>query len=223
VLRDRTLPHAAVLAESIYSVLGDAAPITELAAVCEAFDAVLVVDEAHAIGVASTGGRGLVAAAGLTRRSTVVTTLTLSKALGSQGGAVLGSHAVGDHLVNVARPFIFDTGLAPPAAAAALAAVHVVTESPALPQRARELGALFGKALRIESPAGAVLSVPMPGPREAMAAQTSLAEDGIRVGCFRPPSVPDGVSRLRLAGRASLTDSEVETVADRLTQLGARR
>ena len=69
----------------------------------------------------------------------------------------------------------------------------------------------------------AVLSVPMPGPREAMAAQTSLAEDGIRVSCFRPPSVPDGVSRLRLAGRASLTDSEVETVADRLAQLGARR
>jgi len=136
------------------------------------------------------------------------------------GGAVLGSHAVVDHLVNVARPFIFDTGLAPPAAAAA---VHVVTESPALPQRAREPGAHFGKALRVESPAGTVLSVPMPGPREAMAAQTSLAGDGIRVGCFRPPSVPDGVSRPRLAGRASLTESEVETVADGLTQLGARR
>jgi 8-amino-7-oxononanoate synthase len=222
-LRDRSLPRAVVLAESIYSVLGDAAPITELAGICEEYDAVLIVDEAHAIGVAGIGGRGLVAASGLTRRSTVVTTLTLSKALGSQGGAVLGSQAVVDRLVNVARPFIFDTGLAPAAAAAALAAVHIVTEDPVLPQRACELACRFSTALGIERPAGAVLAVPMPGPREAMAAQASLAEDGIRVGCFRPPSVPDGVSRLRLAARASLTDSEVETVADRLAQVGDRR
>jgi 8-amino-7-oxononanoate synthase len=222
-LRDRSLPRAMVLAESIYSVLGDAAPITELARVCAEYDAVLVVDEAHAIGVAGVGGRGLVAATGLPRRSTVVTTLTLSKALGSQGGAVLGSQAVVDHLVNVARPFIFDTSLAPAATAAALAAVHIVTENAALPQRARELACRFSTALGIESPAGAVLAVPMPGPREALAAQLSLAEDGIRVGCFRPPSVPDGVSRLRLAARASMTDTEVETVADRLTQVGDHR
>jgi len=222
-LQARTLPRAVVLVESVYSVLGDAAPLPELAAVCEEYDAVLVVDEAHAIGVAGVRGRGLVAEAGLARRSTVVTTLTLSKALGSQGGAVLASQAVVDHLVNVARPFIFDTGLAPPVAAAALAAVQVVTDSPALPRRARALAGVFGRVLRVGNPAGAVLSVPMAGPREALAAQASLADNGVRVGCFRPPSVPDGISRLRLAARASLTDAEAEAVVGRLTNIGERR
>lgn len=222
-LRSRTHGRALVLTESVYSVLGDAAPLTELAAACAEHDAVLVVDEAHAIGVAGVGGRGLAHAAGLTRRSLVVTTLTLSKALGSQGGAVLASQAVIDHLVNEARPFIFDTGLAPPATAAAMAAVQVVTESPELPQRARDIAHLFSEALRVESPAGAILSVPMVGPREALAAQAVLADAGVRVGCFRPPSVPDDVSRLRLAARASLTDAEVETVVRRLEQIGAHR
>ncbi len=225
-LRDRTQPRALVLAESVYSVLGDAAPLADLAAVCAAHDAVLVVDEAHAIGVAGSGGSGLVPAAGLTRRSSVVTTLTLSKALGSQGGAVLGSSQVIDHLVNVARPFIFDTGLAPASTAAALAAVQVITATPRLPRRALDMAALFQSAIPTTDigdarPAGAVLSVPMRGPHEALAAQAALSADGIRVGCFRPPSVPDGVSRLRLGARASLTDTEVEAVTRRLSRLDA--
>ncbi len=222
-LRDRTLPRALVLAESVYSVLGDAAPLAELAATCEEYGAVLVVDEAHAIGVAGDSGRGLVRAAGLTRRSAVVTTLSLSKALGSQGGAVLGSRAVIDHLVNTARPFIFDTALAPAAAAAALAAIHVVQQNPGLPARALAMAARFSAVLGVEKPAGAVLSAPMPGPREALSAQAALADDGIRVGCFRPPSVPDGVSRLRVASHAAVTDAQVQTVVDRLARFGVRR
>ena len=65
--------------------------------------------------------------------------------------------------------------------------------------------------------------MPMAGPREALAAQASLADNGVRVGCFRPPSVPDGISRLRLAARASLTDAEAEAVVGRLTNIGERR
>jgi len=194
-----------VLVESIYSVLGDAAPLRALAALCEEYDALLVVDEAHSLGV---HGPGLVAELGLAGQPHVAVTATLSKALGSQGGAVLGSPALVEHLVNRARPFIFDTGLAPAAAAAALAAVGLVEQHPELPgvvrRRVEELATILG----VGAPAGAVLSVPMAGPQAALAAAAQAAEAGVRVGCFRPPSVPDGVSRLRLTVSAGVSDED---------------
>lgn len=196
-----------VLVESIYSVLGDAAPLAELAEACAEHDALLVVDEAHGLGV---HGPGLVARAGLAGLDHVVVTATLSKALGSQGGAVLGSDQLIEHLVNRARPFIFDTGLAPAAAAAALAATGLVVASPGLPtlirRRVDELAALLG----VPAPDGAVLSVPMPSPQAAVAAAAACAEEGVRVGCFRPPSVPDGVSRLRVTVSAGVAEADWE-------------
>jgi 8-amino-7-oxononanoate synthase len=206
-LAARTQPRALVLTESVFSVLGDAAPLRDLAEVCARHDATLLVDEAHALGVAGAAGLGLVADEGLTRPDVVVT-LTLSKSLGSQGGAVLGSRAVVEHLVNTARPFIFDTGLAPAATGAALAALEVLLTEPRLPERVRSRAAELAAGCRVPATAGAIVPVPMPGPEEAVAAQASARERGVLVGCFRPPSVPDGVSRLRLTARADLTDAE---------------
>jgi len=184
-----------VLAESVYSVLGDRAPLVELAAACEEHDALLVVDEAHGLGV---HGAGIVAELGLAGLPHVVVTATLSKALGSQGGAVLGTRALVEHLVNRARPFIFDTGLAPTSAAAALAALEELRARPELSVLVRGRVHDLAAALGVDPPAGAVLSVPMPSPRVALAAQAAALAQGVRVGCFRPPSVPDGVSRLRI-------------------------
>jgi 8-amino-7-oxononanoate synthase len=211
-IRDRTESRAIVLCESVYSVLGDAAPLAALAASTAEHDAVLIVDEAHALGVAGPGGRGLVAgldqdAAGLGH---VVVTLTLSKSLGSQGGAVLAVPALIEHLVNTARSFIYDTGLAPAAAGAALAAVEVVRAEPGRGLRALDIAARLSSALKLPAPAGAVLSVPMSGPPEALTAQERLRDAGFLVGCFRPPSVPDGVSRLRLTAKADLAEDDVE-------------
>lgn len=212
MLNTRTQSRALVLVESIYSVLGDRAPLVELAALCEQYDATLVVDEAHGIGVAG-GGRGLIndrdLGLDLTGRDDVVVTMTLSKALGSQGGAVLGSAAVIDHLVNRARPFIYDTGLAPAAAAAAIEALRIIDAEPALVARVNTVAAALAEAAGVERPAGAVLSVEMAGPREAVAAQAECARHGIRVGCFRPPSVPDGVSRMRITASAGLDDEQL--------------
>jgi 8-amino-7-oxononanoate synthase len=213
-LAERTEARAVVLTESIFSVLGDAAPLPELAEVCERHGAVLVVDEAHALGVAGDSGRGLVNAAGLAGRPDVVVTLTLSKALGAQGGAVLGSQAVVDHLINRARPFIYDTGLAPAAAGAAHAALDVIAVEPALVERVTTVAAALADAVGVDRPAGAVLSVPMPGPAEAVAAQAACAEQGLRVGCFRPPSVPDGISRLRLTASAGISDLDLARACD---------
>jgi 8-amino-7-oxononanoate synthase len=202
-LRDRSEMRALVLTESVFSVLGDAAPLAELAEVCDRYGAVLVVDEAHGIGVTG-GGRGSVAAAGLADAGHVVVTATLSKALGSQGGAVLGSKRLTAHLLNKARSFIFDTALAPAPAAAALAAVRVVAEQPDLSESVAHVARTLAAACGVEPAAGAVLSVAVAGPREAVEAAAFCAEHGVRVGSFRPPSVPDGISRLRMTASAAL-------------------
>ncbi|MFL6173844.1 MAG: 8-amino-7-oxononanoate synthase [Marmoricola sp.] len=221
-LADRTEPRALVLVETLYSVLGDAAPVAELAAVCERHDAVLVADEAHALGVCGDGGRGLLHEAGLAGADHVVATLTLSKSLGSQGGAVLAAPAVREHLINTARPFIYDTGLAPAATGAANEALTVLAMEPERVARVRQVAGQLADACGVPAPDGAVLAVSMPGPDEAVAAVAAAAEHGLRIGCFRPPSTPDGISRLRLTAHAHLSEEEVSTATKVLEELLGR-
>jgi 8-amino-7-oxononanoate synthase len=208
--------HAIVLAESVYSVLGDAAPLVELAALCEQYDALLVVDEAHGVGV---HGPGLVATLGLAGLPHIVVTATLSKSLGAQGGAVLGSAALREHLVNRARPFIFDTGLAPAPTAGALAALRIMRARPELGALVRQRVEALADALGVVAPAGAVLSVPMSSPRAAVAAQAAALGAGLRVGCFRPPSVPDGISRLRVTASAGVPEADWQRAVTTLVDL----
>jgi 8-amino-7-oxononanoate synthase len=217
-LRERSASRALVIVESIYSVFGDAAPLAELAELCARHEAVLLVDEAHGIGVAGPQGRGLVHAAGLAEAADVVVTATLSKALGSQGGAILGSQAVIDQVVNTARPFIYDTGLAPAAAGAATEALSILASDPGPVERLRQVADVLGPRVGA-SPAGAVMSVPMPGPAEALAAQAHCRAAGVLVGCFRPPSTPDGSSRLRITASARLSDAELARACDVLSQV----
>jgi 8-amino-7-oxononanoate synthase len=215
-LAARAQPRAIVLVETIYSVLGDAAPVDELAAVCARHDALLVADEAHGLGVAGPRGRGLLFGAA---HGHVVATATLSKSLGAQGGAILGTPALREHLVNRARPFIYDTGLAPGAAGAALAALDIIEQEPERVCRLHRSAAALAEACDVDTPPGAVLSVPMPGPREAVAAVAAAAASGVRMGCFRPPSTPDGTSRLRLTAHAHHTEDELALAAKVLREV----
>jgi 8-amino-7-oxononanoate synthase len=202
LLAERESPRALVVAESIYSVLGDAAPVADLVALTAEYGAVLVLDEAHAIGVAGERGEGLLAASGHAGTDHVVMTTTLSKSLAAQGGAVLAHSRVREHLVNTARPFIYDTGLAPASAGAALAALSVLRDKPCLVGQVRANAAMLAQAAVQDAPAGAVLSVAMPSPHHAVDAVDRALSYGIRIGCFRPPSTPDGISRLRVTGHA---------------------
>ena len=211
--------RALVLAESIYSVLGDAAPLADLAATCVRHGALLVVDEAHGLGVAGRQGEGLVRALGLAGHPNVVVTATLSKALGAQGGAILGSTALRDHLINHARPFIFDTALAPAPTAGALAALRLLVEQPSRVSLIHERVADLCDRLRVDRPAGAVVSVPMATPRLAVEAQAAAHAEGVRVGCFRPPSVPDGISRLRITINAGVSDADWQRAEDVLAKV----
>ncbi|WP_406859501.1 8-amino-7-oxononanoate synthase [Streptomyces sp. HUAS MG47] len=208
--------RALVVSDSVFSVDGDKAPLAELAAACRAHGpAALVVDDAHGFGVLGEGGRGALHEAGLAGDPDVVATLTLSKSLGSQGGAVLGPARVIEHLVNAARTFIFDTGLAPAAVGAALASLRLIREEPGLAERARTVAAalhrgLTDAGLTAARPDAAVVSVHAPSPDAALRWAADCREQGLGVGCFRPPSVPDGISRLRLTARADLTDQQVD-------------
>ncbi|MCG0066975.1 8-amino-7-oxononanoate synthase [Streptomyces tricolor] len=206
---------AIVVSDTVFSVDGDRAPLAALAAACREHGAGLVVDDAHGLGVLGDGGRGAPYAAGLAGAEDVVVTATLSKSLGSQGGVVLGPARVIEHLVNAARTFIFDTGLAPAAAGAALAALRLLERDPERAARARAVAAelharLTAAGLEAVRPDAAVVSVRAPSPEQAVRWAADCRTAGLAVGCFRPPSVPDGISRLRLTARADLSGAEIE-------------
>lgn len=218
-LAGRTQTRALIVVESVFSVLGDAAPLAELHALAERYDAWLVVDEAHGLGVVGERGQGLAATLGLTASDRAVVVTSLSKSLASQGGAFAGTALVREHLVNAARSFIFDTGLAPAAAGAALAALDVLAEEPQRCARTRLVAAALAEACGVDTPAGAVLSVPMPGPREALSAVDRCHAHRVRIGCFRPPSTPDGISRLRLTAHAGVNDADLAHATDVLRRV----
>ncbi|OLR91505.1 8-amino-7-oxononanoate synthase [Actinokineospora bangkokensis] len=222
-LASKRTERAVYVTDSVFSVDGDIAPLPELHAACRAHGAALIVDDAHGLGVLGEGGRGAVHAAGLAGEPDVVTTVTLSKSLGAQGGAVLGPRKVIRHLVDNARSFIFDTGLAPGSAAAALSALTVLKEEPeraekvltnamTLSVRLREAG------LQVGEPASAVVSVRAPSAEAALTWSEDCRSAGVWVGCFRPPSVPDSVSRLRLTARADLSEADIDRAVEVITK-----
>lgn len=210
-LVSRSEERAVVITDSVFSTDGAMAPLRELHEVCRRHGALLIVDEAHGLGVRGDGGRGLVHEVGLAGAPDVVVTTTLSKSLGSQGGVVLGPPAVRAHLIDAARTFIFDTGLAPAAVGSALAALQVLIAEPWRAQAVlTHAAALAGFGGVTEIPDSAVVSVILGDPEVALAAAAACLERGVRVGCFRPPTVPSGTSRLRLTARASLDASELD-------------
>lgn len=221
-LAERTERRAIIVVESIFSVLGDAAPLVALRDLAVEYDALLVVDEAHGLGVAGQRGEGLVKHLGLLEaagRDRVVVTVTLSKALASQGGAVLGPALLREHFLNTARPFIFDTGLAPASAGAALGALRHLVAHPHRVERTRDVAAAIAEILDVPASAGAVVSKPMPSPQAAVSAVERARAQGLRIGCFRPPSTPDGISRLRLTANAAITPSDLADARRILTPI----
>lgn len=219
-LATRAEERAVVVTDSVFSADGDLAPLRALHDACSRHGALLIVDEAHGLGVRGDAGRGLLDEVGLAGAADIVMTTTLSKALGSQGGVVLGPAAVRDHLIDAARPFIFDTGLAPAAVGAAHAALQVLVDEPWRAQRVLDHAAtLAGICGVADTPSSAVVSVILGEPEVAFAAAAACLERGVRVGCFRPPTVPAGTSRLRLTARASLSDDEMALARDVLTEV----
>ncbi len=206
-----------IVTDAVFSMDGDVAPLPALAELADRHGAELVVDEAHATGVLGPGGRGAVAEAGLEGEVDVVIG-TLSKALGSYGAYACATTATVRLLVNVARPLIFSTAPPPPAAAAALAALDVLEHEP---QRVETLRA-NARLLRAELAAqglsaggGETPIVPLLVGDAARAME--CCEEALRRGVFaqaiRPPTVPEGTSRLRLTVMATHAADELREAA----------
>jgi 8-amino-7-oxononanoate synthase len=206
--------RALVVTDSVFSMDGDVAPLPDIVDACERHGAVLMVDEAHATGVVGPGGRGAVAGYGLEGRVGVVMG-TLSKSLGAAGGFIAGSADLCAYLRNRARSFIFDTALPPPTAAAALAALDILEREPERPVRARRLATRLATGLRavgyeVPDPPAAVLPVLVGAPEAALSLSARLLAAGVLVTAIRPPSIPQGTSRLRATVMATHTDAQID-------------
>jgi 8-amino-7-oxononanoate synthase len=208
-LADRGEPRAVVVLDAINSADGDLLPLAEWQVLARRHGAILVVDDAHGIGVRGNG-RGAVHEAGIAGEPNVVTTITLSKSLGAQGGAVLGDAAIREHLIDTGRSFIFDTGLNPAAAGAALQAANIIVAEPELSKAVLTRAAELADAAGVPATDSAVIPVIIGAAQQAYDRSIALRDKGILLGCFRPPSVPVGTARLRLTARATLTDADIE-------------
>lgn len=200
---------AVLLTESVFSVDGDLAPLAGLHAAARAHGALLLVDDAHGLGVIGPHGSGGVVAAGLAGEPDVIVTATLSKALGGAGGVVAGPAALIRHLVDTGRTFIFDTALPPAIAAGVGAALDLARDNEPLRAVLRERAAAIrdtcrAAGLAVTDPAGGVVSVAAPSAEQAWAWAGACRDKGVAVGCFRPPSTPDSRSRLRLTVNAGV-------------------
>ncbi len=223
-----------VVTDSVFSMDGDAAPLEHLLSLCARHDALLVLDEAHAVlgphlppatgggGVAKrSGDRAGVASVG-THRKTVVRVGTMSKTLGALGGFVAASRDVVDLLVNQARSYIFSTALTPADAAAALAALRILRsdEGAALTGRLAGLIDRMAEAGIVTSDhPSPIVPVILGSEQAALDASSALLEAGLWVPAIRPPTVPVGTSRLRVTLSAAHSDTDVDRLLAALSDL----
>lgn len=205
-----------VLAESVYSMDGDRAPLAEIVEIKDRYDAWLMIDEAHGVGVIGESGRGLADHLGLSDRIEIQMG-TLGKALGSSGAYICGKRVLRDFLINRARSFIFSTAPPPSTAAASLAAVRLLeNEGPAL------LGRLWGnlnaytELMEQSKASSAIFPLVLGAEDTAMAASRTLMEQGFLVPAIRYPTVARGAARLRVVITAAHSGEQITRLADAL-------
>lgn len=201
---------ALIVTDGVFSMEGDVAPLAAITELARRHDARVVVDEAHATGVLGPGGRGLVAELGLQDEVDVVIG-TLSKALGSYGAFACCRRPVAEFLINRARTLIFSTALPPPSVAAGLAAVRLLREQPELVDRVKRNARLMRVALLARGltpspqahPEIPILPLVVGAPAETVRRSQAALSAGVFVQAIRPPTVPEGTSRLRITVSAA--------------------
>jgi 8-amino-7-oxononanoate synthase len=216
-----------IATDSVFSMDGDVAPLEALAELAQAYDARMLVDEAHAIGNLGPDGRGAVAEAGL-EGEIDVTVGTLGKALGSYGAYVCASAEMIRYLLNTARSLIFSTAPPPPAVAGALAALELLRERPHRVQRLRSNARVLRRALAaqgfpVSDSEMHIVPLIVGEERATMRFCQEAIERGVFAQAIRPPTVPEGTSRLRLTVMASHTAAELGTAAAALGAIARRQ
>ncbi len=191
--------HALIVTDGVFSMDGDLAPLEDLSALAEAHDTWLMSDDAHGLG--------------LKHAFVNLQMGTLSKALGSYGGYVCASAAIIDLIKTRARTLIYSTGLPPASVAAALAALDIVENNPGLTARPLAKAQSFTRACNLPLAQSQIVPVVLGDPLAALEASQILEYEGFLVTPIRPPTVPEGTARLRLAFTAGHPDAEIARLA----------
>jgi 8-amino-7-oxononanoate synthase len=205
-------PHAVLVTDGVFSMDGDLAPLRELSQLADRFDAWLLADDAHGLGVVG-GGRGSAFANG-NAADVPLQMGTLSKAIGSYGGYLCTSQAVIDLMRTRARTFIYSTGLPPSVVAAAIAAIDVIEGDPVYAAEPLRKARNFARATNLPEPQSAIVPVILGETDAVLAASQYLEDEGFLVVAIRPPTVPQGTARLRFAFTAQHPDADIERLAE---------
>ena len=215
---------ALLATDGVFSMDGDSAPLRELATLCKHEGATLMVDDAHGLGVLGTHGAGSLDAAGLSQDDTPVLMATLGKALGCMGAFVAGSRALVEGLTQFARTFVYTTAMPPALAAAACTAVRIAREEDWRREKLRALIARFRAgatqlALPLRESSSAIQPLVPGDTGRTVAAMRALETAGFLVTAIRPPTVPAGGARLRVALSAAHEEADVDRLLEALAQL----
>jgi 8-amino-7-oxononanoate synthase len=208
--------RAFIVTDSLFSMDGDKARLAELVEIKKQFDAVLIVDEAHAFGCLGPGGRGCAAEQGVLDEVDV-TVATFSKALGGSGGLVAGAAALIDVLINKARAFIYTTAIPPVNCLAAMAALDIIEAEPQRQQRLTQNTEMLRNQLEemgcnIGDSQSYILPIILGGAEEAVRVSERLWKAGFVVPAIRPPTVAPGSSRLRISLMSEHTQEEINAL-----------
>ena len=204
--------RAMIVTDGVFSMDGDMAPVSALADLAEEYDAWLMTDDAHGVGVVGDG-RGSTHALGAAGRVPLQMG-TLSKAIGGYGGYLCADKTVIDLMKTRSRTFIYSTGLAPAAAAAAIAAIDVIETEPDYVVLPLAKASLFAKLAGLPAPESCIVPIVLGDPARTLAASKLLDDAGYIVTAIRPPTVPPGTARLRFTFTAGHNDVDVQRLAD---------
>jgi 8-amino-7-oxononanoate synthase len=205
-------PHVLIATDGVFSMDGDLAPLVELGEIGRRHDAWLLSDDAHGIGVVG-GGRGSTFA-GPRPADVPLQMGTLSKAVGAYGGYLCASRPVIELMKNRARTLIYSTALPPAIVAAAIVAIDLIARDPALAARPLAKARAFTRRAGLPEAQSPIVPVILGEANAAVAASRMLEDEGFLVVAIRPPTVPAGTARLRLAFTAAHPDAEIERLAD---------
>lgn len=210
-----------IAVDGIYSMDGDMAPLPDLAALARDYDAALMVDDAHGFGWLGETGAGVTEHFGLSQEEVPILMGTLGKSLGSFGAFVAGSADLIEFLIQFCRPYVYTTALPPAVAAATRAALRVIRQEPQRRRRLRERIEQFQSGARRRGIPVCTSTTPIQpvlvgDESRVMAVAETLAKQGFWVGAIRPPTVPEGSSRLRISLNADHWPEQVEALLDAL-------
>ncbi len=218
-----TVKQRLIVTESLFSMDGDIAPLREIIALAEKYNCLTLIDDAHATGVLGKGGRGGLEHFGLNDQADVVLS-TMSKALGSYGAFVCSSRSLREYLINRTRSFVFATGLNPAALGAAMMSLKIIQEEPARRKRLQDNIAymrhgLEGLGIPLKPDHTPILPVLLGSADRTMRVCENLLGQGIFVQGIRPPTVPEGTSRLRITVSSEHTRNQMDQLVQELKGL----